>query len=215
MKEGSYRFTDVFKLGWPKSLHLPRLSPRGPEVLACFWGCYYRAALGLLGLICPELRSDWRSRGDAEDAARSLSNRLRCWSTKWRIVCISACLIGSDTSYSCCLMYVMTVHRQWWCVQLKQGLNWDLQLNNEPGTEQCECTSFLSGLVRWIQTNHQTTMQGPINMNNCRLDWLKTPNEWHFISSNRRLHGLLESEKIISMYSWLILILCSYWTDFS
>lgn len=114
--------------------------------------CYYRTLLGLLGLICPEQRSDWRSRGDAEDAARSLSNRLRCWSTKWRIVCISAFLIGSDTSYSYCLMYVMMVHRRWWRVQLNQALNWDLQLIMPPVLNIV--TSFLPGPVRWrIQTD--------------------------------------------------------------
>ncbi len=133
----------LFFLNWVNQTApiCPRLSPRGSGARACFWGCYYRAAPGLFGLICPELRSDWRSRGDAEDAAWSLSNRPRCWSTKWRVVCISACLIGSDRSYSCWLMYVMKVRRQWCSVQLKQSLNWDLQL--------LIGIFLLSGLMRW------------------------------------------------------------------
>lgn len=89
---------------------------------------YYREAPGLFGLICPELRADWLSRCDAEDAAWSLSNRPRCWSSQWRTVCLGGCLIVSDRSYRCCLMFVMKVRRQRCCVQLKQAFNWELQL---------------------------------------------------------------------------------------
>lgn len=82
LKEGNYGICCCLTNWFPAASICPDLSPRGSEVRACFWGCYYRAAPGLFGLICPELRADWRSRRDAEDAAWSLSNRSRCWSTK-------------------------------------------------------------------------------------------------------------------------------------